>query len=293
MRRFARAALLGPLLGCAIVAPAQAAVEVSRVDSRPLSNESSIIVADVTAEAPGAVNNVQVGLAPDFPADYRITDTDGIQGTIPPFCLRESGNSVRCATTWEPPGLGEPVEVTRIFVKLGGADDSFGVIDPRSIPPDVLLEVWGGSGNDEIYGRRGGGREELNGDEPTDFENPGVAPGDDVLATGAPEDGKQLDGGGGSDVIVIVVNHGAKGFMAATEPAIAAKKATVSLMLGEGGNDRIKGGPRNDRINGGPGRDRINGKGGKDIIDCGPGKGDLGIGGPGRDLGRNCETVKH
>jgi RTX calcium-binding nonapeptide repeat (4 copies) len=65
------------------------------------------------------------------------------------------------------------------------------------------------------------------------------------------------------------------------------------VLIGGAGNDRLFGQAGKDTLLGGPGNDRINGGGGNDIVDCGPGKHDIGIGGPGKDLGRRCETVKH
>ena len=185
--------------------------------------------------------------------------------------------------------------MTNIVIVLGGADDEFSCpLQPDGIPADVLLHVRGGPGNDTIWGREGGGKEELDGDE-WDFNNfrPVGPLGNDTLITGAPEDGKELEGGGGDDVIVIIVNNQARSFLAATEPVLSAKGSAAALIDGAAGNDRLTGGPRKDKMKGGPGRDRIKGLGGNDIIDCGSGKGDLGVGGPGRDLGKRCEKVRH
>jgi Ca2+-binding RTX toxin-like protein len=259
---------------------------VTRASGFPISNENSIIVSDDKGTDPGQVNEIAIGLAPDFPDDYRITDTGGIQGQMPELCIRESGNSVRCSTTAPAGSNPDPQQVSRIFVALGGGDDTFSVLDPRGIPEDVLLEVEGGPGNDTILGRKGGGREILRGDRVDENESPVGPFGDDTLITGAPEDGKVLDGGGGNDVIVIIVNSQARSFM-------AAKSSRFGLLLGGAGNDRVTGGPGRDRMKGGPGRDRLKGRGGNDIIDCGGGKHDLGVGGGGVDLGKNCEKVKH
>jgi RTX calcium-binding nonapeptide repeat (4 copies) len=272
-------------------APASASV-VTRTNTYPVGTEHSLIVSDSKGEDPGEVNDVKVGLAPEFPGDYRITDTAGIDDPLPERCVRESRTSIRCAIKVEIDVLGE-VEVTRIFAKLGGANDEFSVLDPGGIPADVVLEVWGGPGDDTIWGRKGSGREELHGDSVGEFGEPVGPFGNDTLITGAPEDGKQLSGGGGDDVIVIIVNNQARSFFDATTPALTSKAITTSRILGETGNDRLTGGPSNDRMKGGPGRDRIKGRAGNDIIDCGPGKHDVGIGGPGRDLGRLCEKVKH
>jgi hypothetical protein len=270
-----------------------AASTVERVTGFPISNDHSLIVADSTGDAPGELNLVKVGLAPEFPDDYRITDAAGINGPLPSFCVRESGTSIRCNRIAVFPSVDEPTEVTRIFVRLGGGDDGFEVLDPRGIPEGVLLEVWGGPGNDTIWGRKGGGMEKLVGDGEDENGGPQGPFGNDTLITGAPEDGKELSGGGGNDVIVIIVNNQARGFLTATTPALASKGSAGARMFGEAGKDRLTGGPGNDKIKGGPGRDRIKGRGGNDIIDCGAGKGDVGIGGPGRDLGRRCEKVKH
>jgi Ca2+-binding RTX toxin-like protein len=83
------------------------------------------------------------------------------------------------------------------------------------------------------------------------------------------------------------------------------------FFYGEPGNDRMMLGPNRDKAWGGPGADRalggpgrdflwgqaqndfLHGGGNADIIDCGKGPHDIGVGGPGRDLGRNCEVVRH
>jgi hypothetical protein len=293
MRKLGWAGVIGVAVAIGLTAAAASASTVTRTNTFPVGTEHSLIVADSKGDDPGEVNDVKVGLAPEFPDDYRITDAAGIEDPLPERCIRESKTSIRCAGKVEIEGLGE-VEVSRIFVKLGGGDDQSAVLEPRGIPTDVLLEVWGGPGNDTIWGRKGGGMEALHGDniDASGFHPEGPF-GNDTLITGAPEDGKELSGGGGDDVIVIIVNNQARSFLGATTPALASKGAITSRILGETGNDRLTGGPGNDKMKGGPGRDRIKGRAGNDIIDCGPGKRDVGIGGPGKDLGRLCETVKH
>jgi hemolysin type calcium-binding protein len=64
-------------------------------------------------------------------------------------------------------------------------------------------------------------------------------------------------------------------------------------LIGGPGNDTLVGQQGNDKLVGGPGNDKAFGGPGKDIIDCGPGKHDIGVGGPGKDLGRRCETARH
>jgi RTX calcium-binding nonapeptide repeat (4 copies) len=73
------------------------------------------------------------------------------------------------------------------------------------------------------------------------------------------------------------------------------------MFLGPG-RDTAWGGAGADWIKGGQGRDLLLGQGQNDVllgggqadtIDCGAGTGDVGVGGPGRDLGKNCETVRH
>src|SRR5215208_5360361 len=102
---------------------------VTRASGFPVSNENSIIVSDDKGTDPGQVNEIAIGLAPDFPDDYRITDTGGIQGQMPELCIRESGNSVRCSTSAPAGSNPDPQQVSRIFVALGGGDDTFSVLD--------------------------------------------------------------------------------------------------------------------------------------------------------------------
>ena len=51
------------------------------------------------------MNTVKVGLAPDFPNDYRFKDDAGIQGPIPIGCVRETPEAIRCPRNAEFPEL--------------------------------------------------------------------------------------------------------------------------------------------------------------------------------------------
>jgi hypothetical protein len=215
-------------------------------------------------------NTMQIGLVPGNLDDYRIVDTTADIGQIPGDCLRETGRSVRC------PSKG--VTVVNVFLSDGG--DRFSVLEPAGIPQSTKLAVKGGFGDDQIDGRNGPGPEDLRGND-----------GNDIVTAHCPGDGKVVNGGPGNDLLS-VCGANPSSASAFQLPYVAGFKTTATL-IGEGGNDRLTGGPEGDLIKGGPGNDVARGKGGKDIIDCGGGKHDLGVGGGGLDLGKNCEKVKH
>jgi Ca2+-binding RTX toxin-like protein len=101
----------------------------------------------------------------------------------------------------------------------------------------------------------------------------------------------QVDLGAGNDVFVAVKPAvGINGFI------------TMEVSLGTGidqvsdlGNtrDTFRGGPGRDQLSSGPLNDLVKGGAQNDRIDCGSGRHDVGVGGPGKDLGKNCEVVKH
>jgi hypothetical protein len=233
----------------------------------------------VQEKEPG-INDIEVGVATNFPDDYRITDQSNILNPLPAFCVRESDTSIRCNHSSAEPPAFTPAEVSTITVDLGAGDDEFAV-SSGGIPSNVTLNVYGGDGNDRIIGRNSSGKEVLDG-----------GAGNDIIFVGTPSEGKVATGGPGNDIVGIGISV-TRSFLARTAPALAAKGNPGATLLGDVGADRLTGGPENDKLKGGPGRDRIKGRGGNDIIDCGAGKGDVGIGGPGRDLGRRCEKVKH
>ncbi len=217
------------------------------------------------------VNSMKIGLVPGNPDDYRIADTASDIGAIPSSCLRETARSVRCPSD----------KVGAVSVFLSNGSDTFTVLDPANIPGNVTLTVRGGLGDDNIAGRFGAGKEFLYGND-----------GNDVVTAHCPGDGKTVNGGPGNDLLSICGTTQPRSLALYGLPHLGASGA-IGTLIGEGGNDRLTGGPESDYIKAGAGNDIAKGGPGKDIIDCGAGKRDLGVGGGGRDLGKNCEKVKH
>lgn len=270
-----RGALALPLAAATLLAlPAGAgATRVEYVSLVPISNGMTITIKGKSGET----NNVTIGIAQDFPNDYRITDTAEIKDPLPPGCVRESPNSIRCPRSGGivDPTLG-PLDVASFTVILADGNDTFRPGD-GGIPEDIELYVEAGDGNDTVIGHPGGGTETLLG-----------GAGDDILITGEPADRKELDGGTGDDKIFVGVGQDPGQVMAAK----GGKGAKGAEIRGSAGNDKLTGSPQNDRISGGSGNDKLKGRGGADKLICGGGKNDKAIGGGGRDVARGCEKAK-
>lgn len=249
-----------------------AATRVEFVSAVPISNGMTITIKGKSGET----NNVTVGIAQDFPNDYRITDTAEIKDPLPPGCVRETANSIRCPRSGGivDPTLG-PLDVISFSVILGDGNDTFRPAG-GGVPEDVELFVEAGEGNDTIVGHPGGGKETILG-----------GTGDDIISTGGPGDDKEIDGGGGDDKIFVGVDQEQGQVRARAKAGRGGAK-----LSGQSGNDKIVGSRQNDRISGGGGRDRLKGRGGKDALICGGGK-DVAIGGGGADTAtKSCEKAK-
>jgi Ca2+-binding RTX toxin-like protein len=101
----------------------------------------------------------------------------------------------------------------------------------------------------------------------------------------------QVDLGAGNDLFIAVKPAvGIDGFV-----RMEISAGTGIDQISDRGNtrDTFNGGPGRDQLNSGPLNDRVKGGAQNDRIDCGPGPHDVGIGGPGKDLGVHCEKVKH
>jgi Ca2+-binding RTX toxin-like protein len=259
----------------ALLLPATAvASKVEYVSLVPISNGMTITIKGKAGET----NNVTIGIAQDFPNDWRITDSAGIKDPLPPGCVRESPTSIRCPRSGgiDDPSLG-PLDVVSFTVILADGNDSFRPAD-GGVPEDVELFVEAGEGNDTIIGHPGGGAETIQG-----------GPGDDLIITGEPADRKELDGGTGDDKIFVGSGDGGGGGQ-----VMAAKRGKGpkgAEIRGAAGNDKLVGGRQGDRISGGSGNDKLKGKGGRDRLLCGGGK-DKAVGGPGADSATGCEKAK-
>jgi Ca2+-binding RTX toxin-like protein len=205
-------------------------------------------------------NNVTLGIDPNDPKAFLISDASGILEPLPPGCVRLSQTSIRC------PAFNN---IKFVQVDLEGSDDRFAV-GPGSLPKSMILQVTGGPGADTIRGRDGPGFDNLYGDGGKDriFGEGG----NDRLTGGPGQD--ELDGGTGDD-------------------ALYGEEGEDILSGGDGfGQDYLDGGPDNDVLNGlaeddklfgGMGNDRMSGGKGDDRMVGGPGR-DGGAGGPGQDL---------
>lgn len=239
--------------------------------------------------------------------------------------------------TWEPlimlnPALDDygVIEMQRIKVYLRDGDD---ILDARELTGDtaVILEVYGGPGNDLIYG--GDGDDELDGDSGNDiiyggrgsdeidggFGNDILNGGeDDDTITGGPDNdlvrgdrgSDDLSGGGGWDVIDYATDVGPRA-VTVTLPDTGrdgwGDSDTLdgfSAIRGKGTNDTLTGYPDrsttiiggggDDTITGGSRSDVLIGDSGDDTIRGGDGAADTVIGGSGNDTifcGRGSDTI--
>ena len=154
-----------------------------------------------------------------------------------------------------------------VFEGKGGADWFANYTHIRS-------EVYGGDGNDKLFG--GGGRDYIDGGDGFDSIYGGNH--EDVLAGG--DDGDRIYGGNGRDTIS---GGGGRDY-------IYGGNATDDIfggdgndkILGQGGSDKISGGGGDDEIDGGSGYDFIGGGADDDVIRGGS-ESDTIIGGPGND----------
>ena len=275
-------ALTAATVGTSVVALMIAPPGAEAMSQVSITQDSHVITPGVfflRIEGSDGRDDIQVGIAPDHVNYYRITDSGPIIDPIPPGCVRESPNSIRCPKS---------LVTGNIIVNLNGGSDSFKPLTGSTIGREIHVD--GGAGNDLIEGRNEPG---------TVGDTLFGGDGDDTILGGTTEE-DEIDGGAGNDYIESGPVYGRGSRTGALQisggkgndtingtnvSTRAASSGTADNLSGGPGNDKLNGGDGNDKMEGGSGRDRLIGGGGNDRMFGGPGV-DHFSGGPGRDFAR-------